>query len=69
MAMRNGLESGIMLQAKKDVQADFAWSCKNFAQSCEMLQKVVTTIVELLISHNQAKLVEFVRKGHFVVKL
>ena len=60
--MRNGPKGGIILQAKEDVQADFA-------QSYEMLRKVVTTAAKLLILHNHAKLVKLVRKSHFVVKL
>ena len=69
MTMRNWLEGGFVLQAKENFKADFAWSCKNFAQSCKMVQEAVTIVAKFLISYNHAKLVELVRNDHFVVKL
>ena len=41
ITMRNGPEGRFVLQDKENFKADFAWSCENFAQSCEMLQKDV----------------------------
>ena len=69
ITMRNGPESEIVLQTKENCQVDFAWSCKNFAQSYKMLSKVVTIVAEFLILHNHAKLAKLVRNDCFVIKL
>ena len=37
IVMQNGPKGGIVLQTKKNSQADFAWSCEKFVQSCEMV--------------------------------
>ena len=57
-----------MLQAKGDVQADFAWTCENFAQSCEMVQKVfqhVAAATHLRISQDRAKCEYLMHNGYF----
>ena len=65
MIVWHGPEEGFVQQAKENLQFDFAWTCENFTQLWEMVQKVVKVVFTSFISHDHAKLVFFMRNGYF----